>query len=500
MTQSADPPATATDGLSASLTDQAAGPSDLSDQTGPTLNPSRTTAGPTTPSPRTLPRAGVRDTLRVVTGVVGPLLARGVIIRRPPLVRHAERVDADTKAVRLLQDLRRRYGRGPLRLRIPGRRMVVLLSPEHVHCVLDQTPYPFTPASWEKRRALSHFQPHGVLISSGEDRADRRRFNAEVLDEHNAVHRGAEHMVGGLNTEVDALLADVVRDGELTWERYARTWMRIVRRVVLGDGAVDDEQLTDDLSLLRATANWAFLHPRRRGLRARFFERLRVHLDRAEPGSLAGQMATTATTARTEPEHQVPQWLFAFDAGTWASYRALALVAAHPWALTEARTEAAGRDLRRPQDLPFLRAAVRESLRLWPTTPAVLRESVARTHWEDGPMPEKTSIFTYAPLFHRDDENLPEAHRFAPELWAEERTAADWPLIPFSAGPAVCPGRNLVLHVMSSVLARLVSELDLTLEGDRLVPGEPLPGTLDPFSLRFRATPRPGVRDLAPPA
>lgn len=444
---------------------------------------------PAAPTPRSLPRASVLDTLAVAGTVAVPLLARGLIVRRPAAVRLAEATDADRRGVRLFQRLRRTYGAGPLRLRVPGRRIVVLLAPEHVHRVLAQSPEPFSPATQEKVAALGHFQPHGVLISTGVDRTDRRRFNEDVLDSGHAVHRTADAMVGEIRREVADLVDGAARDGVLDWDAYARSWWRMVRQLVLGATARDDEALTDDLHVLRATANWAFLHPRRRARRARFLEGVRRHVARAEPGSLAASMPFAHVTARTEPEQQVPQWLFAFDAAAWASYRALALLASHPEALARARDEIAARDLSVPQDLPYLRAVVLESLRLWPTTPALLRETTAPTRWDGGRVPEDTLVVTYAPFFHRDDENLPQADRFAPELWTGPRTEADWPLVPFSAGPAECAGRNLVLHVTSTVLALLVDASGE--EGPRLVGRDPLNpatallGTLDPFSLRF---------------
>ncbi|MFC8923012.1 cytochrome P450 [Cellulosimicrobium sp. NPDC057127] len=451
---------------------------------------------PAAPTPRALPRASVLDTLRVAGTVAVPLLARGLIVRRPGAVRLAEAVDGDRRGVRLFQRLRRTYGGGPLRLRVPGRRIVVLLAPEHVHRVLAQSPEPFSPATKEKRSALGHFQPHGVLISTGADRADRRRFNEDVLDSGHAVHRTADAMVGEIRREVAELVDVAARDGVLDWDAYARTWWRMVRQLVLGASARDDEALTEDLHVLRATANWAFLHPRRRARRARFLDGVRRQIARAEPGSLAASMPFAHVSDRTDPEQQVPQWLFAFDAAAWASYRALALLASHPDALSRAREEIAGRDLSVPKDLPFLRAVVLESLRLWPTTPALLRETTAPTRWEGGRVPEDTLVLTYAPFFHRDDENLPEADRFAPELWTGPRTEADWPLVPFSAGPAECAGRNLVLHVTSTVLALLVDASGE--DGPRLVgrhpldPDAALPGTLDPFSLRFALGPARG--------
>ena len=65
-----------------------------------------------------------------------------------------------------MQQLRGQFGRGPVELVIPGRRIVVPLAAEDVGRVLAETAAtPFHPASWEKRQALEKFQPHGVLIS-----------------------------------------------------------------------------------------------------------------------------------------------------------------------------------------------------------------------------------------------------------------------------------------------------------------------------------------------
>src|SRR6266511_3312706 len=93
-----------------------------------------------------MPTASVPDTLRVLSTVLAPVLAQGPIIRRPRVLALAERLDADRRAGRLLRRLRTRYGSGPLRLRVPGRSVVVLLSPEDVRTVLLGTPEPYTPA------------------------------------------------------------------------------------------------------------------------------------------------------------------------------------------------------------------------------------------------------------------------------------------------------------------------------------------------------------------
>jgi cytochrome P450 len=427
-------------------------------------------------------------------------VARGVIIRRPRVVNMAERIDADRRAVKRMQRLRSRYGRGPVRLPIPFRPVAFVLHPDDVNRVLDETPEAFTTANVEKVAALSHFQPKAVLISTGAERADRRRFNEAVLDVDAPVHRRGDDITVKVVEEVDRLLATAERSGRLTWDDFAVAWYAMVRRVVLGDAARDDHEVTDMIAALRADANWAFARPKRTELRDRFHARLAEYVERAEPGSLAHLVATTPSTGMTAPVQQIPHWLFAFDAAAWASFRALALVDAHPDHAAAVAEELAGRDLSMPHELPLLRATVLESLRLWPTTPAVLRDTTRETTWATGSLPKKTAIVVFAPFFHRDDEHLDSADRLDPGLWSGERTDRDWPLIPFSGGPGVCPGRNLVLLTTSSFLGRLLAGHELHLDPrGRLDGSRPLPGTLSPFTLRFRpvrrpaSTPEPGA-------
>src|SRR5687767_8643343 len=69
---------------------------------------------------------------------------------------------------------------------------------------------------------------------------------------------------------------------------------RVIRRVVLGDGARDDTGLTADLDRLRNAANWAYLRPRNEGLRAAVVRTTprrpvgRREADAPEPGRRCG--------------------------------------------------------------------------------------------------------------------------------------------------------------------------------------------------------------------
>lgn len=448
-------------------------------------NQSRTGTG-------SLPTAGVLDTLALAVDVLAPTFAKGVIVRRPAVVALAEKLELDRRAIGRMQKLRNKYGSGPLMLPLPIRKQAVVFSPEHARRVLDESPEPFSAASSEKRAALSHFEPKGSLISQCPQRTARRQFNEDVLEHERAVH----HMVGNflpvVDDEAERILATARAQGELDWDTFNAGWTRMVRRVVFGEGAAGDQEISDMIISLRKAANWAFMHPKKTGMRTRFLERIQSYLDRAEPGSLAAVAATVPKNAETEANHQVPQWLFAFDAAGMATFRALALLAAHPDQAARAREELRSKPGMERQYLPFLRSTVLESLRLWPTTPAILRQSTRDTQWGDATMPAGTGILLFTPFFHRDDERMECADRFTPELWLKddkvrEAQNREWPLVPFSSGPAMCPARNLVLMLTSAMLAALIDKggnVVKLVQEERLNPAR-LPGTLDNYSLRF---------------
>lgn len=384
-----------------------------------------------------------------------------------------------------MQSLRREFGRGPVELAVPGRRMVVILDPEDVGRVLAQAPTPFHPANTEKRKALQWFQPHGVLISRGPIRQQRREYNDAVLDSGADIHRLADSFARTITEEARELVDDAARRGRLDSARFMTAWWRLVRRLVLGDRARDDELITDALMRLRKAGNWSFLSLPHYRARAKFLEGLHRYVEDPEPGSLAGVVAQTPSSGAVDPVGQMPQWLFAFDAAGMASLRALALLATHPPERALASDDAA--EPERVSLRPYLRACVLESVRLWPTTPTILRDTTEDTQWADGSTIAKgAGLMIVTPAFHRDDDLLPFAHSFVPQIWLDG-TAQSYPqLVPFSAGPAECPGRNLVLLVTSTLLAHMMSALRLELTSDpKPGPDQPLPMTLNQLTLEF---------------
>lgn len=234
-----------------------------------------------------VPTASRLDTVRAVGAVLLPVAARGAIVRRPRAVALAQHWDADARAVRQLQRLPIRYGPGPLQLRLPRRRLTLLLEPQQVHWVLNGSPTPFAVATREKRRRWR-------TSSRPVERSHRRQFNEAVLHTGQPLHRLTDPMTAAVRQEAELLLEQVDHTGALAWQDFSVAWWRAARRVVLGDSARDDEQTTDQLLRLRQQANWSFTAPQRTALRRRFLTRVQGYVDRAEPGSLASLVHSTA--------------------------------------------------------------------------------------------------------------------------------------------------------------------------------------------------------------
>ena len=435
-------------------------------------------------------RAATTDVARLFGQSVLPFVAAGAIARRRSVMGLLERLQADAGAVRQIPALRERYGDGPLPFRVFGRDIAVVLTAEDVDTVLRNEADLFTAANREKVAALSPFQPDGVLISRGALRDRRRDVNEQALDTEQPMHHLAGPITELIRAESEELLRSARAAGTLDAATFTRWWWRIVRSVVLGASARDDHELTDQLWTLRSNGNWSFAHPIRHALRDRFTQRLQRYVESAPAESLAGALREVPANAPIDPVGQIPHWLFAFDAAGMVTIRTMALLATHPRHRTKAFERIEPSTLGEPQPYEYLRGCILDSTRLWPTTPAILRDSLAPTEWEDDhgryTIPAGSAFVILAPAFHRDRLAFPFADRFEPEIWIDGRADQYRGLVPFSAGPTTCPGRNVVLLVTSTVLANLFTRADFAVTS-RISPDpdRPLPATLNNFGLEF---------------
>jgi cytochrome P450 len=439
-----------------------------------------------------LPSASLAESVQFNQLVVLPNAVQGLFRRRRAPVAVATKTGVDGHAVGLMSRLRRSHGPGPVWIRVMRDRALLMLDVEDVRRVLEGSPDPFASDPPAKRRGIAHFQPDALTISRGELWAERRRFAESVLESAKAAHRLADRFVAVTAEELRLVIDEVERDddGVLGYDAWHRAFRRIVRRIVLGDAAREDEELSDLLGELMSEANG--LPSSRSKHLDPFMERLEEHVARAEKGSLSSLFARAPAAEDSPPAGQAIHWLFATqDTDSANALRALALICAHPeqHALLDGELDRAGAEGlasgKGVAGLTFMRACLSEAMRLFPTTPLLSRETLVELSWRGAVVPAGTQILIVNAFHHRDRERLDYADRFAPEEWIDGDASENWAFNHFSHGPQGCPGANLALLIASSALATVLTEREVSWRGGGLNAAKPLPHMLDYFGLEF---------------
>src|SRR6266508_6732336 len=172
-----------------------------------------------------------------------PNVVQGLFRRRRRAVAAATKLNVDGQAVGLIDGSRRGHGPGPVWVRVGTDKMLLVLTTEDVRRVLGGSPHPFAPDPDAKRRGMFHFQPDALTISRGTLWENRRRFAEAVLDTGRPLHRLADRFAGVTAEETDVLL-EAVDGAELEWDASQAALWRVTPRVVLGEAAREDVEVT----------------------------------------------------------------------------------------------------------------------------------------------------------------------------------------------------------------------------------------------------------------
>lgn len=437
---------------------------------------------------RDFTRASLVEGIRFTAQVAVPGVVQGLFRRRRNAVGIASRTGTDKLAISFVAGLKRSYGEGPLWIRVAKSNAVLLLGAEAIRRVLEGSPDPFASDPEPKRSGMAHFQPDALTISREPQWSPRRRFTEAVLDTDRPLHRLADRIAEVSVQEAERLPSRV------GWEDFNEAVRRVARRVILGEAAGDDVELSRMLGELMDKSN-----PPGSGddeLYARYLHRLRGYVESAEEGSLAG-LAGTAPDVPSDVAGQLTHWLFALgDTLAINAFRCLAVLACQTQVRARVASEIEVAEIRTGDGIASLRVlegCLHEAMRLWPTTPILSRESARELDWDGVAVPAGTQFLIVNTFNHRDREAVVDADLFAPDRWVDGGADSDWLLNHFSRGPQGCPGAGLALLVGKAMLASILSTHELSYEGGPLLEaGKPLPYSLDFFGLRFELSPRQG--------
>ena len=443
------------------------------------------------------------------------------------MLRHLPAVRADPLG--FLATTYREYG-DLVAFPVPGPPVLLVSDPADVRQVLQTGA-----RHWNKQTiqyaALARVTGPGLLASSDPSWIDHRRVAAPAF--HHRRLDLATHHVRAATREVTARWDTLPRAGGTVdvADTSLRLALDVVGRTLL---STDLSERADDL--LRATQAAAKLvvalgrslvpvparYPTPLNLRLRAANRRldglshdliddrRRHRGRA-PGAGSGSPADPSGThgddllgllidgglSDEEIRDELVTMVVAGHETTAASLTwTLMLLAENPQVQDALRTEV--RAHRGPlsladaaRHLPFTRAVLDESLRLYPPAWVLTRRSTAPDTLGGRAVPVGTTVIISPWLLHRREESWPDATTFVPGRFldgVDSRPRPDY--VPFGLGPRLCIGRELALGEMTLALAELLRHHAVS------VP----PGWVRPAPQAFVAVhPRRGMRLVVTP-
>jgi cytochrome P450 family 110 len=132
-------------------------------------------------------------------------------------------------------------------------------------------------------------------------------------------------------------------------------------------------------------------------------------------------------------------------------------------ALLEELDSAHSLDVETLTKLPYLDAVCKETLRLHPVVPEVIRKSKRPLTLRHTVLPAETPVAACIVATHHRADLYVEPHRFNPQRFIDRRYASH-EYLPFGGGAHRCPGEAFALLEMKVILANLVTRYQFTLE------------------------------------
>lgn len=120
------------------------------------------------------------------------------------------------------------------------------------------------------------------------------------------------------------------------------------------------------------------------------------------------------------------------------------------------------------EQLPLLRAVVKETLRLFPAAPVFAREVSAPFKLGETALERGDRVLFSPYAMHRDPLYFPEPDRFRPDRFLDGSTdrLPKLAYLPFGAGPRVCIGQHFATMEAELLLATLLQHVELEVPAD----------------------------------
>ncbi|KAK9718153.1 Cytochrome P450 [Popillia japonica] len=120
--------------------------------------------------------------------------------------------------------------------------------------------------------------------------------------------------------------------------------------------------------------------------------------------------------------------------------------------------------------LPYLKACVKESLRICPTGGASSRVTITDTNIAGYLIPKHTLVAAFSSVTSNKPEYFDEPDVYRPERWLRDSNCNVHPFasVPFGFGPRMCPGRRIAEQEIVVLLKKILTSYELKpIDGDR---------------------------------
>lgn len=113
---------------------------------------------------------------------------------------------------------------------------------------------------------------------------------------------------------------------------------------------------------------------------------------------------------------------------------------------------------KRLENMPYLRAVVKESLRIAPVGLGIARKTCVDLILSGYHIPKGTDVMICNLAMSRNDQYFYEPNKFIPERWLKDskKNVNPWVYLPFGYGVRSCIGRRLAIMEMEVLLYKVI--------------------------------------------
>jgi cytochrome P450 len=415
--------------------------------------------------------------MRPVPAANGPKVVPADLPPGPPLPGLVQSIGLLRFRHHFVPALHRRYGDVfSIKILPEGRRLVVFNRPEHVKEIFAGDPEVFHAGKGNAILGPVMGEHSLLLVDSSQHKRARKllmpAFNGHAL-------RGYEDLV----TRLTKAEVDRWDEGEAfaSLERMNALTLEVILQVVFG--VTDEARLAELRPLVNKTVNipplvflgWGFPRLQKYGPWRRTVEN-QIELDRVIFAEIAERRLATDLAERSDVLSRLLQ-VTDDESGAGLTDEELRdqlvtlLLAGHEttatalaWALHELGQDPAqeekARDAASAGDTAYLEAVLKESMRLHPVIPMVVRHLMQPATIGGIELPRGTNVAASIILAHESEASHPDHARFRPERFIDGEVATNtW--IPFGGGVRRCIGAGFSLMEGVAVLREVLTAYDV---------------------------------------